>query len=306
MAALRYNYCQPYFNKEGLIKIKQGRHPVVEQTLQAERFIPNDLEMNNKNKIHIITGPNMAGKSTYCRSIALIVILAQMGSFVPAEQAELTVIHRVFARVGAMDDLSAGKSTFMVEMREIADILQSAQENSLLVLDEIGKGTSTYDGISLAQAIIEYIHDNIKAFTLFSTHYHELTELEKTKELIANYYVLVKEKKDEIVFLRKVSPGKTDKSYGINVARLAGLPEEIINRASFILQSLEKNRVNSKQAASLKQLSFLKENHNEDKEKALITKQEQQVLDELRSLNLLGTTPLESLNKLYQLQKKLL
>jgi DNA mismatch repair protein MutS len=240
--ALLSNYIRPKMTDSAEIYIKDGRHPVVEQTLEAGRFVPNDLHVDcSGNQILIITGPNMAGKSTYIRQTALLTIMAQMGSFVPAAEASMGVVDRVFTRVGASDDLARGRSTFMVEMQETANILNNATQRSLVVLDEIGRGTSTFDGISIAWAVAEFLHNNarVKAKTLFATHYHELTDMALTMSGIKNYNVLVKEKKDGIVFLRKIVPGAADKSYGIHVARLAGLPPEVIDRAREILLNLE-------------------------------------------------------------------
>lgn len=239
-AALRYT--RPAFNHEGRIKIKDGRHPVIETLPQAERFVPNDTLLDGeKNQVIIITGPNMAGKSTYIRQVAIITIMAHIGSFVPAGEADISETDRVFTRVGASDDLARGRSTFMVEMQETANILNNATPRSLVVLDEIGRGTSTFDGISIAWSVAEYLHNHAdsKARTLFATHYHELTDLALTMPGVKNYNVLVKESGDHIAFLRKIVPGAADKSYGIQVARLAGLPPEVISRAKEILANLE-------------------------------------------------------------------
>jgi len=240
--ALALSYVCPHVTREDTIRIRDGRHPVVEQMPDAERFVPNDTHLDcGTRQVVILTGPNMAGKSTYIRQVALIVILAQMGSFVPASEAEIGVTDRVFTRVGASDDLARGRSTFMVEMQETANILHHATPRSLIVLDEIGRGTSTFDGISIAWAVAEYLHnqEGVKAKTLFATHYHELTDLSLTLPGIQNYNVLVKEQGDRVVFLRKIVPGGSDKSYGIQVARLAGLPEPVVERAREILSNLE-------------------------------------------------------------------
>ena len=240
--ALALNYVRPAMTLAGTIRIRDGRHPVIEQMAEAERFVPNDTLLDGAdNQLAIITGPNMAGKSTYIRQVALVVILAQMGSFVPAAEAEIGVVDRVFTRVGASDDLARGRSTFMVEMQETANILNNATNRSLIVLDEIGRGTSTFDGISIAWAVAEFLHNNpaVKAKTLFATHYHELTDLALTMPGVKNYNVLVREKNDRIAFLRKIVPGASDKSYGIQVARLAGLPVEVVDRAKEILANLE-------------------------------------------------------------------
>jgi len=239
-------YVRPSMDDSRAIRIKGGRHPVVEQMPDAERFVPNDTVLDgDENQIVIITGPNMAGKSTYIRQVALVVIMAQMGSFVPAAEARIGLVDRVFTRVGASDDLARGRSTFMVEMQETANILNNATPSSLVVLDEIGRGTSTFDGISIAWAVAEHLHDNgrVKAKTLFATHYHELTDLALTMKGVKNYNVLVREQGDSIVFLRKIVPGGSDKSYGIHVARLAGMPPEVIDRAGEILSNLEEGEL---------------------------------------------------------------
>ncbi len=238
--ALALRYVRPIMTERNMIKIRDGRHPVIEQIPDADRFVPNDVQLDDSdNRLALITGPNMAGKSTYIRQVALIVIMAQTGSFVPASEAELGVVDRVFTRVGAGDDLARGRSTFMVEMQETANILHNATNRSLVVLDEIGRGTSTFDGISIAWAVAEALHNDVRAMTLFATHYHELTDLVLTLKGARNYNVLVREQGDGIAFLRKIVPGGTDKSYGIHVARLAGLPDEVVERAKEILQNLE-------------------------------------------------------------------
>ena len=244
--ALHLRYSRPTMNNGDKISIVNGRHPVIEQIPKAPSFVPNDTLLDGvKNQLIIITGPNMAGKSTYIRQVALIVIMAQMGSFVPATEAEIGVVDRVFTRVGASDDLARGRSTFMVEMQETANILNNATNKSLIILDEIGRGTSTFDGISIAWAVAEYLHDtpHIKAKTLFATHYHELTELALTMDGVKNYNILVKEQGDKIAFLRRIAPGSADKSYGIHVGQLAGLPQEVVKRANEILANLEDNEL---------------------------------------------------------------
>lgn len=244
--ALALRYTRPVMTDDDTIRIKDGRHPVIEQMQEAERFVPNDAMLDcSQNQLMIVTGPNMAGKSTYIRQVALIVIMAQMGSFVPASEAEIGVVDRVFTRIGASDDLARGRSTFMVEMQETANILNNATSGSLIVLDEIGRGTSTFDGISIAWAVAEYLHNNgrVKAKTLFATHYHELTDLALTLPGVKNYNVLVREQNDMVVFLRKIVPGGSDKSYGIQVARLAGMPREVIERSKEILANLEEGEL---------------------------------------------------------------
>ncbi len=221
--------------------LKDARHPVLDQNLADEKFVPNDTDLDGeKLRLAIITGPNMAGKSTYIRQVALIVLMAQIGSFVPAAKAEIGLVDRIFTRVGANDDLSRGQSTFMVEMNETANIVNNATERSLIILDEIGRGTSTFDGLSIAWSVAEFLHDKIKARTLFATHYHELTKLAEERSGVCNFNVAVREWNEQIIFLRKIVPGGADKSYGIQVARLAGLPSEILNRAKDILSHLEK------------------------------------------------------------------
>lgn len=241
-----YGYCRPAVDDSSVIKIEEGRHPVLDQPGARERFVPNDVFLDaEKERLLIITGPNMAGKSTFIRQTALLVIMAQMGSFVPAASAHVGVVDRIFTRVGASDDLSRGQSTFMVEMTETANILNNATSKSLVILDEIGRGTSTFDGLSIAWSVAEYLHDTIRARTLFATHYHELTDLDKTCSAVRNYNVAVREWNDQVIFLRKIVPGRADQSYGIQVARLAGLPSGVLARAKEILSNLEKAELNA-------------------------------------------------------------
>jgi DNA mismatch repair protein MutS len=236
-----FRYCRPALNETLQLVIKDGRHPVLDQTLVEEKFVPNDTSLDGENlRLAMITGPNMAGKSTYIRQVALIVLMAQIGSFVPAESAEIGLVDRIFTRVGANDDLARGQSTFMVEMNETSNIVNNATEGSLVILDEIGRGTSTFDGLSIAWSVAEFLHDKIKARTLFATHYHELTKLSEDRPGVCNFNVAVREWNEQIIFLRKIVPGGADKSYGIHVARLAGLPKEILDRAKEILAHLEK------------------------------------------------------------------
>ena len=235
-----FNYCRPALNDSLRLAIKDGRHPVLDQNLVEEKFVPNDTALDGEMRLAIITGPNMAGKSTYIRQVALIVLMAQIGSFVPAASAEIGLVDRIFTRVGASDDLASGRSTFMVEMNETANIVNNATERSLVILDEIGRGTSTFDGLSIAWSVAEFLHDKIKARTLFATHYHELTKLAEERGGVCNFNVAVREWNEQIIFLRKIVPGGADKSYGIHVARLAGLPKEILDRAKDILSHLEK------------------------------------------------------------------
>jgi DNA mismatch repair protein MutS len=235
-----FRYCRPVLTETLRLAIKDGRHPVLDQNLVEEKFVPNDTTLEGENmRLAIITGPNMAGKSTYIRQVALIVLMAQIGSFVPAESAEIGLVDRIFTRVGANDDLARGQSTFMVEMNETSNIVNNATERSLVILDEIGRGTSTFDGLSIAWSVAEFLHDKIKARTLFATHYHELTKLAEERSGVCNFNVAVREWNDQIIFLRKIVPGGADKSYGIQVARLAGLPKEILDRAKDILSHLE-------------------------------------------------------------------
>jgi len=236
-----YGYSRPALNDSLRLVIRDGRHPVLDQNLAEEKFVPNDTDLDGeRSRLAIITGPNMAGKSTYIRQVALIVLMAQVGSFVPASSAEIGLVDRVFTRVGANDDLARGQSTFMVEMNETANIVNNASERSLVILDEIGRGTSTFDGLSIAWSVAEFLHDKIKARSLFATHYHELTKLAAERKGVANFNVAVREWNEQIIFLRKIIPGGADKSYGIHVARLAGIPKEILDRARDILSHLEK------------------------------------------------------------------
>lgn len=304
-AADRENYCKPGVNNDGVISIKAGRHPVVEKMLEQGAFVPNDtfIDMED-NRLSIITGPNMAGKSTYMRQVALIVIMAQIGSFVPADSAVIGAVDRIFTRVGASDDLAAGQSTFMVEMSEVANILENATQKSLLVLDEIGRGTSTFDGLSIAWSVIEYISDTEKvgSRTLFATHYHELTELEGKLTGIKNYCIAVKEKGDDIIFLRKIIRGGADGSYGIQVAKLAGVPQPVIGRAKELLKELEaadisKHKIRRRIMPIEGQVEFFIADNSEEK----IGKE---VLEELKAVDVSAITPLDALNALYRLQQK--
>ena len=307
--ASQHSYKRPRVNEEERIKIVEGRHPVIEVT-NDEPFIPNDTLLDREaNQILIVTGPNMGGKSTYLRQVALICILAQMGSFVPASEAEIGLVDRVFTRIGAMDFLSVGHSTFMVEMLETANILNNATNNSLILLDEIGRGTSTFDGLSIAWAVAEYLHDkqDVQAKTLFATHYHELTELELTMERIKNYHVSVKEWKEDIIFLRKIVPGASDQSYGIHVARLAGIPRSVIERAKEILFNLEKQELDD---AGLPRIAYGSSPERgksqfllfqEDRDREFLEEMKQ----EIESCDLETLSPLEALNLLSDLKDKI-
>jgi len=302
----RESYTMPEVNNEDVIHIVDGRHPVVERMIEQGAFVPNDtyLDMSD-NQIAVITGPNMAGKSTYMRQVALIVLMAQIGSFVPAKSAVIGIADRIFTRVGASDDLAAGQSTFMVEMSEVANILNNATSRSLLILDEIGRGTSTYDGLSIAWSVIEHISDKKKigARTLFATHYHELTELEGAIDGVKNYCISVEEKGEDIIFLRKIIRGGADNSYGIQVARLAGVPASVINRAKEILKELEDADINKREVrfkrarkpieGQIDVFSFNAQQRNSD-----------EVLNEIKSIDVSTLTPLDALNILYNLQKK--
>jgi DNA mismatch repair protein MutS len=276
------------------LEIIAGRHPVVEEFLPGGRFIPNDTIFEVGECVRVITGPNMSGKSTYLRQVALIALMAQMGSFVPAESARLGLTDRIFTRIGAQDEIHAGQSTFMVEMVETANILNHATRQSLLILDEIGRGTSTYDGVSIAWAVVEYLHNHprLQARTLFATHYHELTSLSATLPGVRNYNVAVAEEAGEVVFLHKIVPGGADRSYGIHVAELAGLPRPVVQRAQEILAQLETDAgaVRATGAPPVKQLTFLPDSHP--------------LLQELQAIDVTALTPLEALNRLYEWQRR--
>ena len=313
--AEKNRYCRPKINERGVIDIVKGRHPVVEKMLSEDMFITNDTHLDNKeNRIAIITGPNMAGKSTYMRQTALIVLMAQTGSFVPAESANIGIADRIFTRVGASDDLASGQSTFMVEMAEVANILRNATQNSLLILDEIGRGTSTFDGLSIAWAVVEYISNPklLGAKTLFATHYHELTELEGKLNSVNNYCIAVKEQGDNIVFLRKIVRGGADKSYGIQVAKLAGVPDMVIERAKEIVDELADNDI----AVNVRSIAEKKEDKRRRVRKLdevdlnqmslFDTATDDDIINELKELDINNLTPMEALNTLSKLQNKLI
>jgi len=314
--AERGNYVRPQINEKGIIQIKDGRHPVVERMISGDMFIANDTFLDDKKqRISIITGPNMAGKSTYMRQVALIVLLAQIGSFVPAGSANIGLVDRIFTRVGASDDLASGQSTFMVEMTEVANILRNATPKSLLILDEIGRGTSTFDGLSIAWAVIEHISDQkqLGAKTLFATHYHELTELEGKIESVNNYCIAVKEKGDDIVFLRKIVKGGADKSYGIQVAKLAGVPEMVISRAKEIVEELSDGDITQRVSdIKVKEITVNKKSRPKKYDAVDIaqmslfeTVTDDDVLEELKTLDLGNLTPIDALNTIYRLQNRL-
>ncbi len=316
LVATRNNYTKPKINDKGVIHIKNGRHPVVEQMMRDDMFVANDTYLDNgKNRISIITGPNMAGKSTYMRQTALIVLMAQLGSFVPADSANIGICDRIFTRVGASDDLASGQSTFMVEMTEVANILRNATRHSLLILDEIGRGTSTFDGLSIAWAVVEHIANTkiLGAKTLFATHYHELTELEGTMSGVNNYCIAVKEQGDDIVFLRKIVKGGADKSYGIQVAKLAGVPDSVIARAKELVEELSNADIMAK-AREIAEISANVSQHKpvpkpDDVEMSQLTLfdtvKEDDIIKELAELELGNMTPIDALNTLYRIQTKL-
>ena len=311
LVAQRNNFVRPKINENGVLDIKNGRHPVVEQMIENDMFIANDTYLDNqKKRISIITGPNMAGKSTYMRQTALIVLMAQIGSFVPAEKANIGIVDRIFTRVGASDDLASGQSTFMVEMTEVANILRNATSRSLLILDEIGRGTSTFDGLAIAWAVIEHISDTklCGAKTLFATHYHELTELEGKIPGVNNYCIAVKEKGDDIVFLRKIVKGGADKSYGIQVARLAGVPDPVIRRAKELVEELSDADITAavKDLAAPKKKQKIVYDQVDMAQMSLFdTVQDNDIVEEIKNLDMSHLTPMEAMNILYNLQNKI-
>ncbi|MBP3729035.1 MAG: DNA mismatch repair protein MutS, partial [Lachnospiraceae bacterium] len=320
VAADRYGYVRPSINEKGIIRIKEGRHPVVEQMLEGERFIANDTDLDGEGKrLAIITGPNMAGKSTYMRQTALIVLMAQIGSFVPASEADICLCDRIFTRVGASDDLSSGQSTFMVEMTEVSHILRHATRKSLVILDEIGRGTSTFDGLSIAWAVAEYVASTklLGAKTLFATHYHELTELEGSVAGVKNYCVAVKEQGDSVIFLRKIIPGGADRSYGIQVARLAGLPESVLRRAAELVEELSDADI-SRRAAEIvagdpgrrrpsETAPLIRRPDEVDRGQLSLfgPASQEEILEEIKALDLEEMTPKEALNTLYRIQSEI-
>jgi DNA mismatch repair protein MutS len=309
--AANNNYVRPAVTSDCKLLIRDGRHPVVESAVPGG-FVPNDTDMDcQSNQFMLITGPNMAGKSTYMRQIAMIVIMAQAGSFVPVSYASIGIVDRVFTRVGAFDDLASGQSTFMVEMVELANILNNATPRSLVLLDEIGRGTSTYDGYSIAKAVVEYIHNKgrVGVRSLFATHYHQLTELAGTLKRVKNFHIAVKEEGDDLVFLRKIVPGATDKSYGIHVARIAGVPLSVTKRAREILEDIE-----NESAISMNGTKAGRKHRNNSKYTQLILfdqgasaeeSKPHPVVEELRELDVNSLTPLEALNKLSQMKSRL-
>lgn len=307
------HYVKPSFTKERRIVIKDGRHPVVEKVMNAQEYVPNDCYMDAEREMLLITGPNMSGKSTYMRQIALTAILAQIGCFVPASEAVLPIFDQVFTRIGAADDLISGQSTFMVEMLEARNAIVNATQDSLILFDEIGRGTSTYDGMALAQAIIEYIHNRIGAKTLFSTHYHELTVLEEELAMVKNVHVSAIEQNGKVVFLHKIKEGAADRSYGIHVAQLAELPEELITRANEILTKLEQKDEQTMQPPAEKKMNNLAEDAAQlsffaeplEKKPATLSTKEKRIIEKVREIDILDMTPMEALNTLYELHKRL-
>ena len=300
--AAKYNYCRPQLNEGDNIHIVAGRHPVVEQTLSDTAFIPNDTNLSNHEaQICIITGPNMAGKSTYLRQVALIILMAQIGSFVPAETATIGLVDRIFTRIGAQDDLATGQSTFMVEMVETANILHHATPRSLIILDEIGRGTSTYDGLAIARSVVEYLHNNKRtgACTLFATHYHELVEVAQLLPRIRCMNVAVTEENGQVVFLRKIIPGGADRSYGIHVAQLAGIPRPVIHRAQEILEELERKGDAKARRKAMRDMTM-----PAAWQMTLFASKSHPVVEELKNLAIDELTPIEAISKLYELQQK--
>ncbi|MEF9972721.1 MAG: DNA mismatch repair protein MutS [Clostridia bacterium] len=299
--ALENDYVRPRINTEGRIDIKDGRHPVVEQSLGHDQFVPNDTSITDQSRVMIITGPNMAGKSTYMRQVALIVLMAHMGSFVPARTAEIPITDRIFTRIGASDDLYGGQSTFMVEMTELATILKYATDHSLLILDEVGRGTSTFDGLSIAWAAVEHIAGKTRARTLFATHYHELSELEGHLDGVSNYRITAKEQGEDVIFLRKIVPGGADRSFGVAVASLAGLPSTLISRARQIMARLE---VNGELSGSIGQSILDKRKNSGNKQVGLADFGAMELVEELRAIDVMSLSPIDALNRLYTLNEK--
>ena len=301
--AARYGYVRPRLTNDDILAITGGRHPVVERMLKEESFVPNDTYLSNEDaQLIILTGPNMSGKSTYLRQVALIVLLAQIGSFVPADSATIGLVDRIFTRIGLLDDLASGQSTFMIEMVETANILNNATSRSLIILDEIGRGTSTYDGLSIARAVAEYIHSypRLGAKTLFATHYHEMVDLASFLPRVKNFNVAVTEEGGEVTFLYKIVPGGVDKSYGIHVAKLAGLPKSVVHRAREVLDELEED---SRKAVAKRSLKGRRRPKEMPQQLPLLG-QKPPLIEELEKLDINSLTPLEAITKLYELQKK--
>ena len=297
--AYKNNFTMPEISDNGKIEITDGRHPVVEKMSKNSMFVPNDTLLNNDDdRMIIITGPNMAGKSTYMRQVALITLMAQIGSFVPAKSAKIGIVDKIFTRVGASDDISSGQSTFMLEMTEVSHILKNATSKSLIILDEIGRGTSTFDGLSIAWAVVEYIQNKHKigAKTLFATHYHELTVMEQLLDGVKNYNIAVKKRGDDITFLRRIVPGGADDSYGIEVAKLAGIPQSVISRAKEILKDLEHGKYKNENA------NIQKQDNSDDMQLSLIGSAESPVIEKLKDTDINTLTPIEAMNLLYELK----
>ena len=306
VTAIENNYVRPEFVDDYVIDIEEGRHPVVEKLIGREDFVSNNVRMDREGNFIILTGPNMAGKSTYMKQIGLIQILAQIGSYVPAQSARLSIVDKILTRIGAADDIVSGQSTFMVEMSEVSNIINSATERSLIILDEVGRGTSTFDGISIATAITEYIHDKIKAKTIFATHYHELTELEEKFDSILNYRIEVEERSNSVVFLRKIVRGGADKSYGIEVARLAGLPKEVLLNSKKILRGLEKRKELIEKTVNVEQLSLFAANDMVEEEKKNLKEDlYEELLFDIENIDINNVTPMEALGLLGELKKKM-
>ena len=299
--AAERDYVRPSINDEGRYEICEGRHPVVEDSIGREGFVPNDTHLDEEHRVMIITGPNMAGKSTYMRQVALIVLMAHMGSFVPAQSADIALTDRIFTRIGASDDLYGGQSTFMVEMSEMATILKFATPKSLLILDEVGRGTSTFDGLSIAWAAVEHIAgEKCGARTLFATHYHELSELEGSLPGVVNYRITAKEQGEDVIFLRKIVPGGADRSYGVAVAKLAGLPKSLIARARQIMARLE---VDGQANGSIGK-SILEERRAPDRQLGMMDFKPMELVEEISALDVVSMTPIDALNKLFELNEK--
>jgi DNA mismatch repair protein MutS len=302
--ALREGYARPTLTEDDLLVIRDGRHPVVEKLLEdGIRYVPNETHFDSMSRVHIITGPNMSGKSTYIRQVAIITLMAQIGSFVPADEATIGLVDRIFARIGAQDEIHAGQSTFMVEMVETARLLSGSTRRSLLILDEVGRGTSTYDGLAIARAVIEYIHNNprLDCRTLFATHYHELTELPNILPRSRNFNVGVTERGEEIVFLHKLLPGGADRSYGVHVAQLAGMPRPVVERARELLQQLEEAGSNFKLTPAVTRMGS--KASSDPAQRSFFDAPVNPALDELRDLKLDELSPIEALTKLYELKR---
>jgi DNA mismatch repair protein MutS len=306
--AVREGYVRPTLTDDDLLVIKDGRHPVVEKLLDdGIRYVPNDTHFDSMSRVHIITGPNMSGKSTYIRQVAIITLMAQIGSFVPADEATIGLVDRIFARIGAQDEIHAGQSTFMVEMIETARLLSGSSRRSLLILDEVGRGTSTYDGLAIARAVVEHIHNNprLNCRTLFATHYHELTELPNILPRTRNFNVAVSEEGENIVFLHKVIPGGADRSYGVHVAQLAGMPRPVVDRARELLHHLESQGSDFKlpTSAPAPAISSKQKAREEAGQLRMFAEPSSPALEALRKLEVDNLSPLEALTKLYELKR---